>query len=150
MSARCGLRRSKALGTMSTSANFGPSVSRAVRFVERAYAVDLQFVRIAARSARPRILNTLAVTISELGNGWIYPILCAIILIRWGHEGIRIIVSALATAALLHSVYPSLKRFFLRARPFVADASLKSAYAPLDRYSFPSGHTMTMTGVFVP
>jgi undecaprenyl-diphosphatase len=135
---------------MSTSANFGPSVSRTGRFVERAHAVDLQFVRIATRSARPWILKRLAVAISRLGNGWIYPILIAVILIRWGHEGIRIIASALATAGLLHSFYPKLKRLCLRARPFVADASLQSSFAPLDRYSFPSGHTMTMTGVFVP
>lgn len=112
--------------------------------------MDLQVVRIATRSARPRTLKYLAMAITKLGNGWIYPILSAIILMRWGVFGIRIIASALATAALLHSFYPGLKRYFLRARPFVADATLPIPFAPLDRYSFPSGHTMTMTGVLVP
>jgi len=141
---------SEALGNMSTSAKFGPNVSRTVRWIERARAADLQVVRIATRSARPRTLKYLAMTITKLGNGWIYPILSAIILIRWGLFGLRIIASAVASAGLLHSVYPSLKRRFLRARPFVTDASLQSPFAPLDAYSFPSGHTMTMTGVFVP
>ena len=30
------------------------------------------------------------------------------------------------------------------------DSSLRSPFAPLDIHSFPSGHTMTMTGVVVP
>ena len=135
---------------MTTSADFGPNVSRAVRFAEAFRAVDMQVVHVATWSAKPPTLKYLAGTITKLCNGWIYPILSVIILLRWGVFGIRIIASALATAALLHSFYPGLKRYFLRARPFVADATLPIPFAPLDRYSFPSGHTMTMTGVLVP
>lgn len=116
----------------------------------RLLALDMSMVEVAARSTRRPVLRAVAVAFTKLGNGWIYPAIAAAILLRWGVSGLRIIAAALATTGILHLLYPRLKRRFLRARPFVANAELKSLAAPLDRYSFPSGHTMTLTGVVVP
>lgn len=129
---------------------FALNFARRAELVDRLRAADLGVVRIATRSATPPIFRRLALVFTRLGNGWIYPILCAVILLRWGLFGVRIIASALTSAVVLHSVYPLLKRRLTRERPFVVDKNLPCPVAPLDVYSFPSGHTMTMAGVFAP
>ena len=48
----------------------------------------------------------------------------------------------LATSAVGLAVYKFLKRTFVRERPFIRHAGISLAGAPLDRYSFPSGHTL--------
>ena len=48
----------------------------------------------------------------------------------------------LATGAAGLAVYKLLKRTFVRERPFIRHAGISLAQAPLDRYSFPSGHTL--------
>jgi undecaprenyl-diphosphatase len=39
-------------------------------------------------------------------------------------------------------LYKLLKRVCVRERPFITHSSIALAGAPLDRYSFPSGHTL--------
>jgi undecaprenyl-diphosphatase len=46
------------------------------------------------------------------------------------------------TGALGVAVYTLLKRVFVRERPFIRHDTISLAAAPLDRYSFPSGHTL--------
>jgi undecaprenyl-diphosphatase len=52
-----------------------------------------------------------------------------------------VIVMAL-TGILGVGLYKALKRVFVRERPFITHSSISLAAAPLDRYSFPSGHTL--------
>jgi undecaprenyl-diphosphatase len=51
---------------------------------------------------------------------------------------------------LTHAIYPLIKRATARLRPFEIDPSLRVQTRALDRYSFPSGHCMTASAVFVP
>jgi len=39
-------------------------------------------------------------------------------------------------------LYSWLKKTFVRERPFITHSAIARAGAPLDRYSFPSGHTL--------
>jgi len=39
-------------------------------------------------------------------------------------------------------LYSLLKRLFVRERPFITHRAISLDAAPLDRYSFPSGHTL--------
>ena len=39
-------------------------------------------------------------------------------------------------------LYKLLKRTFVRERPFITHAAIDLGMPPLDRYSFPSGHTL--------
>jgi len=111
---------------------------------------DLAAVRIISRSARPTIGRASAIVISKLGNGWLYPIIGAIILGWLGSAGFRVVVLAGLNAILLHCLFPHIKRRIGRPRPFRVDPHLKSLLAVLDEHSFPSGHTMTLSGVLVP
>jgi len=59
-----------------------------------------------------------------------------------GHHGalvaLQMGVSGLAGLLL----YRYLKRTFVRERPFITHAAITRAGVPLDRFSFPSGHTL--------
>ena len=63
---------------------------------------------------------------------------------------VKVTLTALFAAGFAHIIYPLIKRYLARPRPFEKDLSLIVAAAPLDRYSCPSGHVMTATTVFLP
>ncbi len=94
-----------------------------------------------ALSTRPPIRRMFQV-VSRLGDGvlW-YALLLALPLLR-GRAGVRpALVMALmgATGVVL---YKLLKRTLVRERPFITHSGISLHGAPLDRYSFPSGHTL--------
>jgi undecaprenyl-diphosphatase len=60
----------------------------------------------------------------------------------YGERGFKVAVLMLATGAAGLAAYKFLKRTFVRERPFIRHAGISLAGAPLDRYSFPSGHTL--------
>lgn len=119
-------------------------------WTRRFLAADLAAVHIVSRSARSTIGRGLAIMLSRLGNGWIYLILGAIMFQSVGLDGLPVIGLAALNAALLHCLYPCIKRWFGRPRPFHVDPRLPSLLKVLDEHSFPSGHTMTLSGVLVP
>lgn len=111
---------------------------------------DLAGVHFVSRSARPAVGRLLAIVISKLGNGWIYPILGAAIFYVFGREALPVIALAGVNAALLHCLFPIIKRRIGRPRPFHVDPRLPSLLKILDEHSFPSGHMMTLSGVLAP
>ena len=117
---------------------------------QRLFELDLAAVHLFSRTARSAIGRFLAIAISKLGNGWIYLILAPIVLIGLGWQGLHVAALAGMNAALLHMLYPIIKRRFGRKRPFHVDARLPSLLKTLDDHSFPSGHAMTLTGVLAP
>jgi undecaprenyl-diphosphatase len=127
-------------------ANIGVAATWGQRLLE----LDLAAVHLFSRTARSAIGRFLAVAISKLGNGWIYLILAPIVLIGLGWQGLHVAALAGLNAALLHMLYPIIKRRFGRRRPFQVDARLPSLLKTLDDHSFPSGHAMTLTGVLAP
>ncbi len=119
-------------------------------WAERLRHADLAAVHLISRSARPRIGRVSAVAISKLGNSWLYLIIIPIIFGGLGREGFRVVFLGALNAALLHLMFPIIKRKIGRPRPFQADPRLRSLLAVLDEHSFPSGHTMTLSGVLTP
>jgi undecaprenyl-diphosphatase len=117
---------------------------------QRLSAADLLAVHFFSRSVRWRIGRTSAFVISKLGNGWLYPILALMIFAHFGAKAVRVILAASLVAGVLHCMYPAIKRYIGRPRPFRTDARLSSLFGVLDEHSFPSGHLMTLTGVLVP
>ncbi len=120
-------------------------------WLTRCAQADLAAVRAICTAVRWPFCRGVAVIVSKLGNGWIYPILAAIVLSQWGWDGgKRMILLAGVNAALMHTLYPLIKRRFRRLRPFKVDPRLPSLLKTLDEHSFPSGHAMTLTGVLAP
>jgi len=79
---------------------------------------------------------------SRLGDGVIWYVLMAALPVVYGARGLRVSIAMLVTGAAGLIVYKLLKRTFVRERPFIRHAGISLAQAPLDRYSFPSGHTL--------
>lgn len=81
-------------------------------------------------------------TASRLGDGVIWYVLMLVLPLLYGFEGLKVALVMLATSAAGLAVYKLLKRTFVRERPFIRHHGISLAGAPLDRYSFPSGHTL--------
>ncbi len=95
-------------------------------------------------------VRTCVVIINGLGDGWIYALAALAVVARMGLAAGRVVATAAAAAAGSHLIYAFAKRRIKRLRPFERDANIESVARVLDRYSFPSGHCMTLTAVAVP
>lgn len=79
---------------------------------------------------------------SRLGNGLLwYCVLAAIPLVA-GRDGLAVTVHIGLTALLGVMVYKLCKQLLVRERPFVTHQTIACVGTPLDRGSFPSGHTI--------
>ena len=83
----------------------------------------------------------LFVTVSRLGDGILWYVLMLAFALS-GPQG-ALVAAQMAVAGLAGTtLYRQLKHRLVRERPFISYASIQSGTAPLDRYSFPSGHTL--------
>jgi len=87
----------------------------------------------------PRLIFRIA---SRLGDGILWYLLILALPAFYGREALRPAVVMALTGALGVIVYKVLKRVCVRERPFITHAAIDPAMPPLDRYSFPSGHTL--------
>lgn len=79
---------------------------------------------------------------SRLGDGPVWYAFIIGLPFLYGQAALRPALAMAATGALGVALYTWLKRTFVRERPFITHAAIAQAAAPLDRYSFPSGHTL--------
>jgi len=80
--------------------------------------------------------------VSRLGDGPFWYALMALLVAFDGLEGLAASLHLAATGAIALLVYKLLKRWTRRPRPFASDARIRAWVAPLDEFSFPSGHTL--------
>ena len=104
--------------------------------------VELRFCRYLNRSSRWSVVRTLFATVSWLGNGWFWYALLAALPWIFGARGGWASLHLAATAAVGVAVYKLIKDRAVRERPYITHTAIECAAAPLDRYSFPSGHTL--------
>jgi undecaprenyl-diphosphatase len=109
---------------------------------ERFDAAELAFCRWLNRTSRSAAVRQLFRAVSWLGDGWLwYALLLALPLI-YGVPGLRASAHLAATAAVGLMLYKLIKNRAVRERPYITHCAIECASAPLDRYSFPSGHTL--------
>jgi undecaprenyl-diphosphatase len=111
---------------------------------------EIGFVRANTALARNPALRILSVLINHIGNGWIIPLVVVVLLYKLGYGAVPVLGIALLCVGIAHIVYPVLKRALARPRPIDIDNGLESLLPPLDRYSCPSGHSMTAMALFIP
>ncbi|MCD9033860.1 phosphatase PAP2 family protein [Luteimonas sp. Y-2-2-4F] len=80
--------------------------------------------------------------VSRLGDGVFWYLLMAGLIVADGWEGLRASAHLAATGVLALTLYKGLKRWTRRPRPCAADRRIRAWVAPLDEFSFPSGHTL--------
>ncbi len=81
-------------------------------------------------------------TVSRLGDGMFWYALMAALVVLDGIAGVRASLHLALTGLVALVLYKFLKRWTRRPRPFASDARIRAWVAPLDEFSFPSGHTL--------
>lgn len=79
---------------------------------------------------------------SRLGDGYAWYALIAVLAFTGGEVGALLALKMAVTGAVGAALYKLLKQRLVRERPCVSHAAILMGTAPLDRYSFPSGHTL--------
>jgi undecaprenyl-diphosphatase len=105
-------------------------------------AAELRFCRYLNRSSRSSLVRESFRTVSWLGDGWLWYALLLVLPLLYGGEGLRASLHMTATAGLGLTLYKLIKSRAVRERPYITHSAIECASAPLDRYSFPSGHTL--------
>ena len=80
--------------------------------------------------------------ISRLGDGMFWYALMGALVLADGLDGLAASVHIAATGIAALACYRALKKRTRRKRPFAANPGIRAWVAPLDEFSFPSGHTL--------
>jgi len=94
------------------------------------------------RADQHKLVHAVLVAASRLGDGPFWYALIAAIALAGGPEGPAIAARMVAAGAAGLLVHRLLKGRLMRERPFMRHSAVSCLVAPLDRYSFPSGHTL--------
>jgi undecaprenyl-diphosphatase len=93
-------------------------------------------------AARHTVALHLFRTISWLGDGLFWYALVLAFLLHGGAEAVPAVLHMIAVGAVCTTTYRLLKRGTGRPRPYQVVPAIAAGAAPLDAYSFPSGHTL--------
>jgi undecaprenyl-diphosphatase len=97
--------------------------------------------RLNLATGSPAVRTVLRIA-SRLGDGMAWYALVAALPLLYGRAAVRPAIGMALTGILGVLIYQRLKHMLLRERPFIRHAGITLAMPPLDRYSFPSGHTL--------
>ena len=117
-------------------------MNRAQLVLARFDDAEYRLCRGLNRAAEWSALRGLMRVASRLGDGALWYLLLAALPLLFGVSAIRpaLLMTATGLAGLL--IYRRLKCTLVRERPFIRYPGITLAMPPLDRYSFPSGHTL--------
>lgn len=93
-------------------------------------------------AARHRIVRDYFSLVSRLGDGVAWYTLLALLPLAFGLTALLPALHMALTGLLGVGVYKMLKARLIRERPFHSHRGVRAVISPLDRYSFPSGHTL--------
>lgn len=96
----------------------------------------------ANRACSRRGIRHCFAIVSRLGDGMFWYLLMAAMVLADGMAGLAVSAHLAATGVVALCLYKGLKRWTRRPRPFAADRRIHAWVAPLDEFSFPSGHTL--------
>ena len=80
--------------------------------------------------------------ISKLGDGGFWALMALAMYLLRGSRALPLIAQMAATGSVGIILYKLLKNRLVRERPYVNHHDILCGTAPLDKYSFPSGHTL--------
>lgn len=118
------------------------SNSRAVHLFERIEQFELPICAFFNRANNLKLINLFFKLVSRLGDGVIWYCMIAATVLTHGQEAIYPAIQMLLTGGFGVLIYKILKQNVVRERPFITHDVIHCNTRPLDRYSFPSGHTL--------
>jgi undecaprenyl-diphosphatase len=81
-------------------------------------------------------------SVSRHGDGGFWAAMALGLVLSRGVEVLPWLIQVAVTAIVGVLIYKLLKHFLVRERPYISHGAIQLGAAPLDRYSFPSGHTL--------
>jgi undecaprenyl-diphosphatase len=108
----------------------------------RADRVETRLCMLANAAARRHAIRALFKAVSRLGDGVAWYGLMALMPALLGVDGFRAAAQMLVTGGVGLVLYKFLKGRLVRERPYIRLVGIECVLPPLDRYSFPSGHTL--------
>jgi len=109
---------------------------------ERFDQAELRFCRYLNRSSGSASTRQLFSAVSWLGDGWAWYALILSLPWLYGAEAWLPAAHMVVTGAVGVLAYKLIKTRAVRERPYITHSAIHCVSAPLDRYSFPSGHTL--------
>lgn len=113
-------------------------------FIERR---DHRVMRRMNRWRAPRWVRYWMIAATRMGDGWLWYSVAAALLAFGGEQRFAAIVAAGSAALVGVAVFKILKRLSHRPRPCQIEPHCWSKVLPPDKFSFPSGHTMTASSI---
>jgi undecaprenyl-diphosphatase len=108
---------------------------------------DHRLMRRVNRWPAPRWIRLWALCATRGGDGWLWYGMGAVILLFGGPMRFRAVGAAALAAALGIVIFLVLKKATGRKRPCTFEPHCWATLLPPDRFSFPSGHTITAFAV---
>ena len=111
-------------------------------WLEHLNELEVSVCRTWTRSGERQWIQRPFAVISRLGDGVFWYALMIALPLSHGAAGLQASLHMLATGAVALALYKSLKGVTRRKRPCHHAHDIRALVAPLDQYSFPSGHTL--------
>jgi len=112
-------------------------------------APDYLLMRRVHRWRPPRWIRWWMIAATRAGDGWLWALCGLIVLASRGSQRYPALAAAALAVALNILVFRSVKRAVGRTRPCAIEPHCWATLLPPDRFSFPSGHSMTAFAVAV-
>jgi len=117
-------------------------MNRAQSLMARFDMAEYSMCRRLNRGADTPVLCATMRLASRLGDGIVWYVLVPLLPLLFGRVAVRPAIGMAVTGILGLLIYRWLKHSLVRERPFIRHPGITQAMPPLDRYSFPSGHTL--------
>ena len=111
-------------------------------YLQRIGALDSALCIKVNRSSHYRLVRWSFRIVSRLGDGMFWYAVMLGIVMTQGHAGILPCLHMIAVGLVGTLIYKWLKGKTLRPRPYAVHQDIWLAGKPLDKFSFPSGHTL--------
>jgi undecaprenyl-diphosphatase len=112
-------------------------------------ARDYNLMRRVHRWPAPRWIRLWMMAATRAGDGWLWYAMGALILLFGGPARFAAVGTAAIAAGVGIALFLLLKKRTNRKRPCAIEPHCWAALLPPDRFSFPSGHTITAFAVAV-
>lgn len=126
------------------------SVAKSIHpsFLDRILALDLAFLKTVSSLSLPKSVSLPLILLVRIGDGWIWFLVA---FYCWRNLSMvqlqNTVLHGLLAIAISLCIYWPVKLLVRRSRPHESDLGVRPMVPPLDKFSFPSGHTMNNLAV---
>lgn len=110
--------------------------------LQRLAQLDLAWCLRLNQASQQQSLQRLFAIVSRLGDGVFWYALMLILLMVHGQTALPTVARMLVAGVVALALYKWIKASTTRPRPCAQHDHIRISVAPLDEYSFPSGHTL--------